>query len=75
MTAGNAEIGERAHFLAQALLGVLHDAGHRHDRLGRVDALLHEQRRDEIVDADAVLGDEPPQRGRAPQPAQPALGE
>ena len=51
ITAGNAEIGERAHLLAQALLGVLHDAGHRHDRLGCVDAFLHEQRRDEVVDA------------------------
>ena len=48
---GNAEIGERAHLFAQALLRVLHDARHRHDRLGRVDAFLHEQRRDEVVDA------------------------
>ena len=72
---GHAEIGERAHLLAQALLRVLHDAGHRHDRLGRVDALLHEQRRDEVVDRDPVLGDEAPQRGGAPQPAQAAFGE
>ena len=47
---GNAEVGERPHLLAQALLGVLHHAGHRGDRLGRVDPLLHEQRRDEVVD-------------------------
>ena len=51
ITAGHAEVGERVHLLAQALLRVLHDARHRHDRLGRVDALLHEQRRDEVVDA------------------------
>ena len=49
--------------------------GHRADRLGRVDAFLDEQRRDEIVDADLVLGDEPPQRGGAPEPAQSPFGE
>ena len=51
---GHAEVGEGAHLLAEALLGVLHDAGHRRDRLGRVDALLHEQRRDQVVDAEAA---------------------
>ena len=45
------------------------------DRLGRVDAFLHEQRRDEVVDAEPVLGDQPPQRGRAPQPAEATFGE
>ena len=36
---------------------------------------LHEQRRDEVVDAEPVLGDEAPQRRRAPQPAQAPFGE
>ena len=54
---------------------MLHDAGHRHDRLGRVDAFLHEERGDEVVDADAVLRDQAAQRGGAAQPAQAALGE
>ncbi len=47
---GHAEIGQRPHLLAQALLGVLHHARHRHDRLSRFDAFLHEQWRDEVVD-------------------------
>ena len=73
--ARDAEPGELAHLFAQALLRVLHDARHRHDRLGRVDAFLHEERRDEIVDPKPVLGDEPPQRRRAAQPAQPPFGK
>ena len=72
---GHAEVGERAHFLAQALLRVLHDARHRDDGLGRVDALLHEQRGDEVVDAQPVLGDEPAQRRGTAQPAQAVFGE
>ena len=32
------------------------------DRLGRVDALLHEQRRDEVVDRARASADEPAQR-------------
>ena len=72
---GDAEVGERPHLLAEALLGVLHDAGHRRDRLGCVDALLHEQRRHEVVDREARLGDEPAQRRRAAEPAGSLLGE
>ena len=66
---GDAEVGERPHLLAEALLRVLHDARHRRDRLGVVDALLHEERRDEVVDREPGLGDEAAQRGRAAQPA------
>ena len=66
---GHTEIGQRPHLLAEALLGVLHDAGHRHDRLRRVEAFLHEQRRDQIVDRQPGLGHQPPHRGRAAQPA------
>ena len=69
------EIGERPHLFAQALLRVLHDAGHRHDGLGRVDPLLHEERGDEVIHAHAVLGDQPPQRGRTAQPAHAMFGE
>ncbi len=54
---------------------MLHHARHRRDRLGRVDALLDEQRRDEVVDRDAMLGDQAAQGRGAAQPAQPALGE
>ena len=49
MTRGHAELGELAHLLAQALPGVLHDAGQRGDGLRLVDALPHEQRGDEVV--------------------------
>ena len=71
----DAEIGERPHLFAQALLRVLHDAGHRRDRFGRVDALLHEQRRDEVIEPDAMLRHQTAERGRAPQPAHPVLGK
>ena len=72
---GHAEVGERPHLLAEALLRVLHDARHRDDRLGRVDALLHEQRRDEVVDRHACLGHEPAQRRGATQAPHPPLGK
>ena len=57
--AGHAEPRERAHLLAEAFLRVLDDARHRLDGLGRVDAFLHEEGCDEIVDAHVVLGNEP----------------
>ena len=66
---GDAEVGERPHLLAEALLGVLHDARHRRDRLRRVEPFLHEQRRDQVVDREPGFGHQPPQRGRAAQPA------
>ena len=72
---GHAEVGERPHLLAEALLGVLHDARHRRHRLGRVDALLHEERRDQVVDRDAGLGDEAPEGGGAAEPAHAPLGK
>ena len=69
------QIGEGAHLLAKALLRVLDDAGHRCHRLRRVDALLHEQRRNEVVDRQARFGDEAAQRGGATQAAWALLGE
>ena len=69
----HAEGGELGDFLAQRLARVLHDAGQRRDRLRLVDALAHEQRRDEVVDGQTGLGDQPAQRRRAPQPPQPPL--
>ena len=72
---GYTEPGQRAHLLAQAFLRVLHDTRHRSNRLGRVDAFLHEQRRDQIVDAHVMLGDEPPERRRTAKPAHPVFGE
>ena len=72
---GHAEVGERPHLLAQALLRVLHHPGHRHHRLGVGDALLHEQRRHEVVDGQPCLGDEATHRGRVAEPPHPALGE
>ena len=71
----DAEVGELADLLAERLAGVLHDAGEAGDGLRLVDALPHEQRGDEVVDAQAGLGDQPPQGRRAAQPPQPALGE
>ena len=59
--------------LAQRLARVLHDAGQRRDRLRLVDALAHEQRRDQVVDPETGLGDQPAQGRRAAQPPQPAL--
>ena len=72
---GDAEVRELAHLLAQRLTRVLHDAGQRGDRLWLVDAFTHEERRDEVVDAQLRLGDETAERGRAPEPAGPARGE
>ena len=59
------------HALAQALDGVLVDAGQRADLDRGVDALADEQRRDQIGDCDIGLGDQITQRRRAPQPARP----
>ena len=73
--AGDAEGGQLADLLAERLAGVLHDAGQAGDRLRLGDALAHEQRRHQVVDRDAGLGDEAAQRRGAAQPAQPALGE
>ena len=61
---GDAELGQLGDLLAEALAGVLDDAGQRDDRLRLVDALAHEQRSDEVIDAEAGLGDETPQRRR-----------
>ena len=69
------EPGELAHLFAQAFLAVLCDARHRHDRLGAVDAVLHEQRCHEPVDGDTGLGHEPPQRWGPTEPPQASLGE
>ena len=73
--AGDAEGGELADLLAERLAGVLHHAGQAGDRLRLGDALPHEQRRDQVVDGDAGLGDEAAQGRGAAQPAEPALGE
>jgi hypothetical protein len=63
----DSEVGERPHLLAQALLGVLKHARHRRHRFGRVDPFLHEEWRNQIVDVDACLTDESPQRRRTTQ--------
>ena len=63
----NAEVGQLLDLGAEALACVLHDARQRHDRLRFVDALAHEQRRHEIGDVEAGLGDEVPQGGRCSQ--------
>ena len=39
------------------------------DRLRRVEPLLHEQRRDQVVDREPGFGHQPPHRGRAAEPA------
>src|SRR5215471_14448099 len=59
----------------QALLGVLEDARHRRHRLGGVDALLHEERSDEVVHGDVCFADQSTQRRRATQPPRPVLGK
>src|SRR2546421_5363408 len=74
-TPADPEVGERAHLLAEALLGVLEHARHRRHRFGRVDSFLHEERRDQIVDVDARLADEAAQRRSATQPPRPMLGK
>ena len=51
------------------------DAGHRRDGLGPVDALLDEQRRDQTVDREPGLGDEPPQGGGSAKAPQAPFGE
>ena len=72
---GDAEARERADLLAEALLGVLEDAGHRTDRLRVADAGLHEERSDEIVDRQPRLGGQAAHRIGAAKPARPVLGE
>ena len=57
----DAERGQLGDLLAQALPRVLHDAGQRRDRLRLVDALAHEQRRDQVVDGQPGLGHQPAQ--------------
>ena len=71
----HAERGQLGDLLAQALAGVLDDAGQRRDRLRLVDALAHEQRGDEVARAHGGLGDEVAQRRRAAQAARPVDGE
>ncbi len=72
----HAEVGQLGDLLAQALAGVLHDAGQRHDRLRLVDALADEQRGDRGRSrATWRLGDEVTQRRRAAQAARPIDGE
>ena len=73
--AGDAERGEGRHLLAEALAGVLHDAGQRGDGLRLGDALAHEQRGDEVVDAEAGLGHQPAQGRRGAQAPGPVLGK
>ena len=73
--ARDSQIGERAHLLAEALLRVLHHTRHRLDRLRFANALLHEERRDEVVDVQASLGHEPPEGRRSAQAARPLFGE
>ena len=72
---GDPEVGEGPHLLAEALLRVLEHARHRRHWFGRVDPLLHEERRDQIVDADACLADEAAQRGSSTQPPRSMLGK
>ena len=58
----HSEPGQLGDLLAEALAGVLHDAGERHDLARLVDAFAHEQRGDQIAHRDVALGDEIPQR-------------
>ena len=73
--ARDAEPSELRHLLAERITGVLHDARETRDRLRLADALPHEERRDEIIDRHARLGNQPTQSRGAAEPAQPALGE
>ena len=75
MTAAHAEVGQLVDLLAQALAGVLDDAGQRGDRLRLVDALAHEQRGDELAHVEAGLGDELAHRDGATQAARAGHGE
>ena len=72
---GTPSVGELGHLLAEALAGVLHDAGQRGDRLRLVDALAHEERGDQVVDDEAGLGHQAAQGRRGAQPPGPVLGE
>jgi hypothetical protein len=56
------EPGQLGNLLAEALAGVLHDAGERHDLARLVDAFANEQRGDQIGHRDVALGDEISQR-------------
>ncbi len=57
------EVGERGHFVAQRLTGVLDHAGQRGDRLRLVDAFADEQRGDQVGDANVMLCDQFAQGG------------
>ena len=73
--ARHAEAGQLGDLLAQRLAGVLHDAGQAGDRLGFGDALAHEERRHQVVDAQPGLGHQPAERRGATQAAGPSRGE
>ena len=61
--------------LAQAVPGVLDDAGHRADRLRLADALLDEHRQHQFAGAQRGLGHQGAQGGRPPQPPGTGGGE
>ena len=69
------EVGEFAHLGHQRLDGVLHHPGQRTDRLRGIDALAHEERRDEVGGMKSRLGDEVAHRGRAAKAPGTVLGE
>ena len=52
--------------LDQALLAVLHDAGHGRDRYRLADPLADEHRQHEVLRSYVDVGDQPAQGGRAP---------
>ena len=69
------EIGELAHLGHERVDGVLHHSGKRRDRLGPVDALAHEERRDEVGGVEPGLGDEVAHRGCPAEATGTVLGE
>ena len=62
-------------FLAQRFERVLELARHRRDRDGVGDALLDEQRRDQLPGSQIGLADQRAERRRAAHPSRPLLGE
>ena len=69
----NSEIGGLLGGFDDQVHGDALDAGHRGDRHARRLPLDHEQRPDQVVDAEPILGDEPPRPMRATVSAHPNM--
>ncbi len=72
---GHARVGHRARLVGDAVDRPVVDAGHRRDLLAYVDAGHHEQRIDQLVDAQPRLADHASHAARAAQAARAQLGK